>query len=105
MSPVKRFSKTDIIDPLMHNSNSIIRINFALLELAIRENDDTGKIMKLYNACQKYFTGDIPINHTDRSISKNILNEKLEQIKVLTICMIQTRRGFRLTMEHISSRR
>ena len=74
----------DIMDPFMHKPNAIIRINFALLELAIRENDDTGKIMKLYNACQTYFTGDIPLNHAGRSISKNVLNEKLEQIKVLT---------------------
>ena len=64
-----------IMDPFIHKSNAIIRINLALLELAIREKDDTGKIMKLYNAQQKYFTGDIPINHTGRSKSITTLND------------------------------
>lgn len=75
---------TDVMHAYIHRPTAILRITFATLEGAIRENKSFGELKRLYEACKCHLKSpQVAIPHAARVINQALLEEKREQIEIM----------------------
>ncbi|EAY06504.1 hypothetical protein TVAG_257430 [Trichomonas vaginalis G3] len=96
---------TDVMRPYIHRPNAILRIAFATLEGAIRENRPYSELEKLYQACERHLNEPLAIPHASRVINKDLLEEKKEQIDIMrTIDNHDSERTSELAAKYFSAK-